>query len=197
MWRRLAALAILGACSFQHGASALGGDGNAGGGDAARDAGRMDALGDSAHLADASHDAPAMPLACPSGYTLTAPLVTLSLYRSVTASTDWASAEADCENDAAPGQPSTHLIVLDDVAERSWAYSTTTSDQWAGESDRIVEGVYLPVTDQLVFYANPNGNNPGLDCVIIKQLDTSAENCNTGHPYLCECDGLAADASHF
>jgi hypothetical protein len=32
---------------------------------------------------------------------------------------------------------------------------------------------------------------------MLSQNDTLAEFCTNGHPYLCECDGRAADYSHF
>jgi hypothetical protein len=139
-------------------------------------------------------------LPCPSFYALTDG-VNGSLYRLVTASATWTAAEADCEGDEVVGttQP-THLIVLDDSLEASFAWALTSSDQWFGSTDRVTEGNFLPVTDQQAVYTGPaTGNNATKNCLFIHNAggQTNADSCTNGHPYLCECDGKRADASHF
>lgn len=161
------------------------------------DARRADAAGgDSgpdAQLPDPPADA-AVPAACPASYTLHDPARPASYYRLETASTSWAGAEALCEADG----PTSHLIVLDDEAERAWAYARNTSDQWAGISDRVSEGTWLPVTDQPIWFAGTAaGNVPPKDCLVIKQTDTAADMCSGGHPYLCECDGYTVQPDQF
>jgi len=105
--------------------------------------------------------------------------------------------------DAVAGSLPAHLIVLDDIAEAVWAYSQSSSDMWIGESDRKAEGVFLAVTDQATFYISPAGNLPPNDCALVGPFavdgsaDTAIEGCGNGHPYLCECDVLAADPTHF
>jgi hypothetical protein len=91
-----------------------------------------------------------------------------------------------------------HLIVLDDVAERDWAFGVTNSDQWAGLSDVITEATWLPVTDQTSFYvATVAANAQNKDCVFFNGTAMTAEQCTSTHPYLCECDGQAANPSNF
>lgn len=138
-------------------------------------------------------------LQCPNGYTLTDSGHPGSFYKQVTASTTWSGAETDCEDDATAGTAPTHLIVLDDQAEAAFAWTTNTSDQWVGHSDLVSEGDWLPVTDQSgVFTGNATGNNTNKNCLEVTQSSgqTTAETCTNGHPYLCECDGLAADPAN-
>ena len=198
MWPRLALVGTLAACSFTHGASSGGG-----GGDAMRDSTGpgSDGSGDAMRPPDASIDAALA--ACPSGYDLHDSSRPLSHYRLVTASNTWTAAEATCEADGGGGSLPAHLIVLDDLAEASWAYGQSSSDIWIGESDRKAEGVFLAVTDQTGFYISPAGNLPPADCALVGPFavgggaDTAVEGCSNGHQYMCECDVLAADPTHF
>ncbi len=133
---------------------------------------------------------------CPSGYALVDLGHPGSFYKKVTASTTWQGAETDCENDASTTTAPTHLIVLDDQAEAVFAWTTNTSDQWVGATDLQAEGTWLPVTDQQsVFTGNATGNNSNKNCLEVTQSSgqTTAETCANGHPYLCECDGNAAN----
>lgn len=90
------------------------------------------------------------------------------------------------------------LIVLDDDAERAWAFQQNNSDQWVGITDIDSEGSWIPVTDQAVWFAGPAyGNLPAKDCLYLNSTTTIAEACSGGHPYLCECDGQAANSQNF
>lgn len=194
------AVGVMAGCTFEHGITGGTGDAGANPHDAASEV-HGDASHGDAPPADASPDAPppdrqpdAGTAGCPASYTLHDPARPASYYRLETASTSWAGAEALCEADG----PTSHLIVLDDDAERAWAFARNTSDQWAGISDRISEGTWLPVTDQSIWFAGTAaGNVPPKDCLLIKQTDTAADMCSTGHPYLCECDGYAVQPDQF
>jgi len=186
MVRLLGAIAFVAGCSFRHGVGTGPGDGPPG--DARKDA-PGDVLGGDGDTAS---------LACPGTYALHDAARPMSFYRWVSASGSWGSAEALCENDASPTTRPAHLIVLDDDAERVWAFAQNNSDQWVGMTDNRHEGEWLAVTDQASPYVgNASGNLANKDCMILNTNETVAEGCSITHPYLCECDGLAADASHF
>lgn len=195
MWRRRLGFLIFAGCSFEHGTPGFPSDA-APALDAPTDA-RIEGTGDDGATPDAPVDSPpdgggqAM---CPASYNLHDPARPGSYYRMVTASAPWPMAEALCELDGS----TSHLIVLDDQAERAWAYAQSSSDQWAGITDIVFEDTWLPVTDQASWYAgNATGNVPPKDCLVITQSDTAADMCGNGHPYLCECDGYGAVASQF
>ena len=182
----------LAACAFEHGI-APGADGsNPPPGDARRDA-PIDAP-NTKPSPDAPPDAALPPASCPAAYNLHDAARPNSHYRSVTASATWTSAEAMCEGD----NVNSHLIVLDDDAERAWAFQQNNSDQWVGITDINSEGTWIPVTDQTVWFSGAaSGNLPAKDCMYLNSTTTIAESCSGGHPYLCECDGQAADAQNF
>jgi hypothetical protein len=195
------AVGVMAGCTFEHGIMPGSGDAAVIPHDGASDV-HGDAPRDDAPVGDAGHDAlppdpqpdAATPASCPASYTLHDPARPASYYRLESASTSWAGAEALCEADG----PTSHLIVLDDDAERAWAFARNTSDQWAGISDRISEGTWLPVTDQSIWFAGTAaGNVPPRDCLVIKQADTAADMCSAGHPYLCECDGYTVQPDQF
>lgn len=193
----VSAVGVIAGCSFEHGIMAGSADDAAGPRDAASEV-QTDAPRDGASAVDASvpPDPPidAAPLACPASYTLSDPARPMSRYRLETASSSWVGAESACEADG----PTSHLIVLDDDAERAWAFARNSSDQWAGISDRIIEDTWLPVTDQSFWFTgNASGNVPPKDCLVIKQTGTVADMCSAGHPYLCECDGYAVQPDQF
>lgn len=199
---RLGACAVLVGCSFRpNPASSF--DGNPGGEAAAIIDAAGSGSGSVTHDAavDAPIDAPATtPLPCAGSYVLT-DLVHPSLYRQVTASASWTSAETDCENDEVTGVTApAHLIVLDDAGEATYIWTLMNSDQWVGHSDRITEGNFLPVTDQQgVYTGNAAGNDGGKDCLMVHNTGgaTTADTCTNGHPYVCECDGRAANPGNF
>lgn len=147
---------------------------------------------------DASIDALVVTLACPTSYTLTNAAEPGSKYRLVTASDDWAGAELDCANDGGGAFAPTHMVVLDDEAERDWVYDQGTTDKWVGATDVNVEGTYEAITDQPTpYFGTPQSNNQSKDCMFINQTATVMEACSAGFQYICECDGRAADPTNF
>ncbi|HSN29134.1 MAG TPA: C-type lectin domain-containing protein, partial [Kofleriaceae bacterium] len=136
----------------------------------------------------------------PSSYTLHDSSRPHSFYKQVTASVTWSVAEVDCESDEVPTVTApAHLLVLDDQSEAAYAWSTNNSNQWAGHTDTKTEGTWLPITDQpTVFTGAASGNNSSKDCLEVTQSSgqTTAESCTQTRPYLCECDGNAADAAN-
>jgi hypothetical protein len=193
--RSLACACVLAACAFEHGVVPGGDGGNPPPGDARRDA-PIDAH-NTQPTTDAPPDAaapPPPPPSCPGAYNLHDSARPNSHYRSVSASTTWTSAEAICEGD----DVNSHLIVLDDDAERVWAFQQNNSDQWVGITDIDSEGTWIPVTDQAAWFTGAAaGNLPAKDCLYLNASNTVAEACSGGHPYLCECDGQAADNQNF
>jgi hypothetical protein len=198
MWGRLAFVAPA-ACSFQQGR--VGVQAEAGVTDdgplmPGAEAGPTDGM--MPPMADARADGSVGPIVCPTGYNLSDNMRPDSKYRSVTASTTWAAAEADCEDDFTLGPTPAHLIVLDNDAERQWAFSINNSDQWIGLTDINTELTFIPVTNQTAFYVGAvSGNLPAKDCAILNATQTLAEGCTGGHPYLCECDGLGPNPNNF
>ena len=194
MWR-LTALACVAGCTFQP--AATGGPSDAGPGGDAADA-NPDASVDAPAMPDAPVvlDAPMTTLACPASYILHDAARPASYYRLVTGAS-WRSAEATCEADASASLP-THLIVLDDQAELTWANTVTPAQQWIGETDRITEGTFLAVTTQSPYVGSGFFNTGNRDCLLgIDATRTSVDRCRNFHPFLCECDGLAAVATNF
>ena len=176
---------VVGGCSFRHG-TGVPGDGPPP--DVRKDA-PADAPGDG--VGDAA-------IACPASYTLHDAARPMSFYRWVSASATWSAAETACAGDGSTATKPAHLIVLDDSSERAWAFAQNNSDQWVGAADIRTENSWLAVTDQVSPYIGAaSGNLPNKDCLILNATDTAADGCGGGHPYLCECDGLAADATHF
>ena len=107
----------------------------------------------------------------------------------------------DCKPDEIPVVTGpAHLIVLDDANEGTFIWNLMNSDQWVGHSDRKTEGTFLPVTNQQVVYTGPaNANNDGKDCLMVHNTGgvTNVDTCTNGHPYVCECDGRAANPASF
>jgi hypothetical protein len=146
---------------------------------------------------DAAVDGP-LSLQCPTTYTLVDSARPDSRYHLVTTEASWTAAEANCESHGGGAFLPTHLIVLDDATERLWAYNQGSSDKWVGASDRITEGTFRAVTDQPnPYFGNPGSNATDKDCVFTKQSATEMEVCTKDFPYLCECDGRAANPANF
>jgi len=146
---------------------------------------------------DAAVDA-APAVACPAGYTRVA-AAGRSAYRAAGAGR-WRAAEADCENDG----PGAHLAVIDDTTEALVARILAGGeDVWVGVSDRVDDGVYRTVLGELATFlpwAAGEPNDLGQeDCVELDGLDRTYNdsNCQLAKPYICECDGRAADRSAF
>jgi hypothetical protein len=149
-----------------------------------------------------SNDAPradAPPsLLCPATYTLFDSARPNSRYRHVTASATWQTAEMTCEADGGNGLLPAHLIVLDDEAERQWAFDQGSTDKWIGATDIKTEGTILAVTDQPApFFGAAASNNMSKDCLYLDSSGTLMEVCSAGRPYLCECDGREADPTRY
>lgn len=161
---------------------------DAGAGDAAGDA-----TGDDLDATMLDPDA----AGCPASYTQRAGLT--SKYRVVlAASTTWLEAEALCEADG------THLIVVDDVTENTFARSlnaTTDEHVWMGGGDHVVEGTFGWVTGQPMPYTKWGGTEPNNtlgveDCLEIDSNGNWNDERNAGgavtYHTVCECDGVAA-----
>src|SRR5262245_13917875 len=118
----VASFALLGACTFDHGAAPP----------RIEDAAAV-AASDAPRLVDdaATQTTPDGPpsTACPSSYTAPA----TGRYRIVLAPNSWLAAEQDCEDDLSATTFHTHLVVVDDAVE---AYAVASSDvPWAGVTD--------------------------------------------------------------
>jgi hypothetical protein len=148
---------------------------------------------------DAPLDAPVVTKLCPPSYTLTNAAEPGSRYRLVTASDDWVAAEADCEDDGGTVTlKPTHLVVLDDAAERAWVYVQGTTDKWIGASDIKNEGTLRAVTNQPApYFGTAQSQEQAKDCMFTNQNDTVMESWSAGFQYICECDGFAEDPGNF
>ena len=155
-------------------------------------------------MTDTMTDAPTGPQ-CPAGYgSIVALSNTASRYRFVNTQVAWIDAERDCEDDGDMMQRPTHLIVLDDAAEKAAMITgllgtAAINDQWIGLTDLDDEGDFEHVTNQSSTYtANPTANADNKDCVRIK--DTGAEetrSCDETNRFVCECDAISAASSRF
>ncbi len=182
----IAVVAAASACKFEPGALGT------------REDARLDSLTDSitdVSSIDAAADAP--PAQCAASYDLTNAAEPASRYRLVTTQSAWLAAEMDCEDDGGGGPA--HLIVLDDAAERLWAYEQGNTDKWVGVTDLVAEGVPIAVTLQTLPYTGTAASNDQpKDCMFNNQNVTVMESCaNAAFPYLCECDGLAASPARY
>lgn len=166
-------------------------DAAAGGGDANTDA----AVPDGTTIA-----------ACPATY---APILALatstSRYRFVATAAKWIDGENDCADDASGGELATHLIVLDDAAEKTAMIGgivggLNLNDQWAGATDLAEEGEARFMTTQATTLAlTPSMQADDKDCIRIKNNAGNEEyrDCDEVNKYVCECDGRAADPARF
>jgi hypothetical protein len=149
---------------------------------------------------DASVDSPPG-VHCPSGYAgiTSGGIPSASQYRLGSNTTsNWISAENDCENDPMGTDLPAHLSVLDSTLERDALAVLAGGDQWFGQTDLPAEGVFVYVTLQgVVLPTSPTGNQSFKDCVSYDS-QFHARDCNeTGHAYVCECDGLAASPARY
>jgi hypothetical protein len=158
-----------------------------------------------AAMPDAMTDAPSGPQ-CPAGYGPIAALAnSASRYRFVNApKLAWIDAERDCEDDGDMMSRPTHLIVLDDAAEKAamitgQAGTAAINDQYIGLTDLEEEGEFRYVTSQAQTYsANPTMNADNKDCVRIKDTGVEeARDCTETNRYVCECDSISAASSRF
>jgi hypothetical protein len=214
MWRALAIGALLGACYAP--APPEGrpcGDGDTcpaelvcRGGFCVRDGETgFDAATDAEPIVDAldALDAPDAPMidapadaamaACPAGYV--AITGQASKYRTVTTAQTWTAAEADCENDGV----GTHLAVIDSMAEHTAVDALTGASIWFGLTDRVVEGTLRWVTGATPAYNHTTtvANTDAYDCAGIYQGNWAWGQCTTLINYVCECDGLPAQAGAY
>lgn len=144
---------------------------------------------------DGASDAPtdgASP-GCPATY-VSVPGQT-SRYRTVMTPRTWSEAEADCEADGV----GMHLAVVDNASEHTAVDALTGASIWFGLTDRKVEGTPRWVTGATPSYTNYGGagNETGYDCAGIYQSKWAWGECVTTIKYVCECDGIAAQASAY
>jgi hypothetical protein len=147
---------------------------------------------------------------CPAAYTGSPD--STSRYRVAAMTADWITAAQDCANDQsdAPTTRHTHLVVLDDDQERIAIGMETPFGfgGWLGLSDRITEGVFLAVTNQVgVNYPPASGppwaaNEPNgsfvENCVIINGSDLLATvDCTQQQFYACECDDSPDEPANY
>ena len=189
--RRIAIIAVLAGCQFEAGTARIAED-------AATDTMTThDASTDGRPPFDAETDAPQMVPDCPADYTLTLATSPFSKYRHVTASQTWLGAEQDCEDDGSGTMPS-HLLVPDDELELAFVFDEGTSAKWIGVTDRRTEGVLRAVNGASQFEAGiVSGNNPPKDCVLVIGSGSTMLTCEDGRPYICECDGHAANPNTY
>lgn len=188
----IAVIAVVGAgCGFNT-------SGQSGPGD---DAGVTDGRG-----SDSGVDGMTSGLRCPATYGPIVGLSTTSRYRFVSAQATWISAEQACEADGLSliNGSATHLIVLDDVAERAamiggLAGGGSISDQWLGATDLAQEGTPQYVTAQVMTLSlNPSMQADNHDCIRLKSAGTyEYRSCDEDNKYVCECDGVPAEPTRF
>ncbi len=153
---------------------------------------------------DMQIDAPAGAM-CPATYMpILALAASTSRYRFVASSAEWLDAENDCEDDAAIGELPTHLIVLDNTAEKvamigGLAGGGNLNDQYIGATDLQDEDEVLYVTSQSTTLAlTPSMDADNKDCIRIKSNGNEEfRACNEPNKYVCECDGNSANPARF
>ena len=166
-----------------------------------------DAPGTDGPTVDAMIDAPVGPQ-CPAGYAAIPTLLgSTSMYRFVGApQAAWIDAERDCEDDGDSTNRPTHLIVLDDAAERDamiggpLGVGGNLNDQWIGLTDLKEEDeAFQWVTNQQNTLAvAPGGDAVDKDCVRIKNSGVpEIRDCAETNRYVCECDASAAVPGNF
>jgi hypothetical protein len=130
---------------------------------------------------------------CPMGYAPITGGEPGSQYRFATTSTDWMSAEMDCEHDGRA-----HLVVLDNDGERDAVRGKFTGDAWTGATDLVSQFTWFKVTTGVDTYlpwdsGEPNNQGGNERCLELKGGGFNDESCDEGNVYVCECDGLAAN----
>ncbi|CAN5915651.1 hypothetical protein BH11MYX3_BH11MYX3_08820 [soil metagenome] len=138
---------------------------------------------------------------CPAGYTTMIGVSTspTSMYRFVATTAKWIDAEQDCEDDALTAGIPSHLIVLDDAAEKTGMLGVVTGDQYIGATDLAEEGEVRYVTSQATTLSlNPTMGADNKDCIRIKANGNEEyRDCNEANKYVCECDGNTANPGQF
>jgi len=138
---------------------------------------------------------------CPSGYVgiTIGGILSTSQYRPVTTTNaPWLMAELDCENDSMGTDLPAHLSVLDGTLERDALVALVNGDQWIGQTDLAADGAFIYVTIQgVVLPTSPSGNQSFKDCVSFDSQFHARDCDESGHAYVCECDGLAAISSRY
>jgi hypothetical protein len=165
-----------------------------------------DAPNSDAPAPDAMLDAPIGPQ-CPAGYAaITTLLGSTSQYRFVGApKLAWIDAERDCEDDSVAGERPTHLVVLDDAAEKNamiagpLGVGPAINDQWIGLTDLEDEDDFDYITNQSsTLDLAPGMDADNKDCVRIKDTGAAeARDCTESNRYVCECDDRQADPQRF
>jgi hypothetical protein len=152
---------------------------------------------------DAAIDSAPIPIcnedACPAGYLK----VDRGCYRIATAPRAWLAAELDCESQGG------HLLVTDDVAEHFTIHGIAAGIPriWIGWTDRRRQdnvfvwvapsaGGFLQSNSCVFGQGEPDANDA--DHCVAAQGDNACpdhfdESCELALPYICECDGNAAD----
>lgn len=168
--------------------------------------------GDDGHLSDGSSTDGkadgALPATCPISYSIVTGL-SASHYRVSMNNATWDAAQAACLADQPLNSSRhTHLAVATDDMELSALTVASSNDEWLGLSDRITEGTYLWVTDELTLYPPASGapwgtNEPQVgtttNCVLLAKTvgQLKVQNCGNQRGFICECDNHAADPTHY
>lgn len=158
-----------------------------------RDGARRDGDDDDDDDGDVGQDGSA--ITCPGSYSMLLGQSGSSRYRVVSNTTDWLAAEAACEADGH------HLAIPDDNNELTAFYTALVAQNiWIGVTDRITETTYLRVTGGAATFLDWAPGQPDTDdCAYIDGLTTklTMQSCGSGRRYICECDGVAADATSY
>lgn len=142
---------------------------------------------------------------CPIRYTVTFGMT--SRYRVVDDVVSWEAAEADCADDGT----TTHLVVLNNDAERLALTPYATAERHIGYTDTRSEGTWIPITNDPDVYADlvalssppwnggePNEGTSGNCLALSTNLDFRDRSCaSQAAAYVCECDHLAPNPANF
>ncbi len=138
---------------------------------------------------------PAVQDDCPANYSFRLS----SCYQHVNASVTWLEAQEACQSHAL----GSHLVQVNDSNEAAFVDGFAPSnerDHWHGSSSRVEEGEFLYVdgTPQtLDIWANGHPVAK-LECVVYVDNRTfESSDCNRTNTYMCEYDGVAANANAF